>query len=56
MKYGGDVKSIYNNTNGDLVIKSDINGIEESAPISFYSEKNAFQKKSLINSLIKIIG
>ena len=54
MKYGGDVKSVYKNINGDVVIKSDINGIEESAPISFYNENNAVAKKSIINSKFTI--
>lgn len=36
MQYGGDVKQIKFNANGSLTVKSDINGIEETAPSSFY--------------------
>jgi SprB repeat len=47
MKYGGDVKDI-RLKNGRLIIKSDIDGIEETAPVSFYGNninlKNTAQK------------
>jgi len=39
MKYGGDVKKIKKNKNGSLIIQSDIDGLEETIPISYYKEK-----------------
>jgi gliding motility-associated-like protein len=36
MQYGGDVKTITKNKQGNLVIESDIEGIQQSTPISYY--------------------
>lgn len=36
MQYGGDVKQMKLTSNGSVLIKADINGIEETAPIGFY--------------------
>jgi gliding motility-associated-like protein len=36
MRYGGDVKSIRQDKNGQLIISSDIEGIIQSAPLCFY--------------------
>lgn len=36
MKYGGDVKSLKLKPGGQLAIRSDIDGIEETTPVSFY--------------------
>ncbi len=47
MKYGGDIKSIQNKLNGDIVIRSEINGIEETAPVSFYNEDNQLAKRNI---------
>jgi hypothetical protein len=38
MQYGGDVKKIKTNKAGNLIIDSEIEGIEQSAPISFYGD------------------
>ena len=38
MKYGGDIKSIRADKLGRLVISSDINGITESIPVSYYGD------------------
>jgi large repetitive protein len=43
MKFGGDVKSITTNSKGSLIIKSDIDGIEETIPVSYYGN-NILQK------------
>lgn len=43
MKYGGDVKKIVVEKNGNLVIKSAINEIIETSPISFSSSTNELQ-------------
>lgn len=40
MKYGGDIKSIKLDAAGKLLIRSDIDGIEETAPVSFYGNDN----------------
>lgn len=39
MKYGGDVKKIKKRKNGNLIIQSDIDGIEETLPLCYYKEK-----------------
>ena len=45
MKYGGDVKRIVINKNGNLVIQSAINEITETLPVSFSSTTNKLQLK-----------
>jgi opacity protein-like surface antigen len=48
MLYAGDVKKIKINKQGKLVIESDIDGIQQSTPITFYA-KPANEKKETIN-------
>jgi hypothetical protein len=56
MKYDGDVKSIVINKNGNLIIKSDIEGIEETIPLSYYGN-NVFEKSNIgVKTEYKIIG
>jgi hypothetical protein len=38
MQYGGDVKKIKTNKQGNLIIESDIDGIKQNTPITFYSQ------------------
>ncbi|MCX6188441.1 MAG: T9SS type A sorting domain-containing protein [Bacteroidetes bacterium] len=38
LKFSGDLKKIFIDSKGNLILKSDINGISESAPISYYSD------------------
>jgi gliding motility-associated-like protein len=38
MRYGGNVKSIETNSEGNLVIKSDIDGIIQSVPVCFFTD------------------
>jgi gliding motility-associated-like protein len=44
MRYGGDAKTIKTNKQGNLIIDSDIEGIEQSIPISFYNETTSEQR------------
>lgn len=37
LKYSGDVRSIEKNREADIIINSSINGIKETAPVSFYT-------------------
>jgi gliding motility-associated-like protein len=37
MQYGGDVTKIKTNKHGNLIIESDIDGIEETIPVSYYA-------------------
>jgi gliding motility-associated-like protein len=53
MKYGGDVKSIDINENGNLIVKSDINGIEETSPVSFYNDLSSNKETIKLDYLIK---
>ena len=39
-KYGGNVHSIKKDKSGNLVISSDIEGIKETAPVTFYQQAN----------------
>jgi SprB repeat len=39
LKYGGDVKIIKTDNNGNLIIRSDIDGISSSVPVNYYSER-----------------
>ncbi len=50
MKYGGDVKTIKINSKGNLIIKSDIDGIEETVPVSYYGEKLIANKTADVTS------
>lgn len=54
MKYGGDVKSIKLNKKGNLIIRSDIDGIEETLPVSYYGTQILLQKNSNINTTYEI--
>lgn len=38
LKYGGDVKSLRKDEKGNLVIRSDIDGVSMSIPVSYYGE------------------
>jgi gliding motility-associated-like protein len=40
MRYGGDMKSISKNERGELILLSDIDGIQETCPVSYYSDDN----------------
>jgi gliding motility-associated-like protein len=53
MKYGGDVKSIKKNEKGSLIVASDINGIEETLPISFYNNELNNKENIKVDYLIK---
>ena len=39
MKYGGDVNNIKTDSRGNLIIRSDIDCIEETIPVSYYADK-----------------
>ena len=39
LQYGGDVTGIKTNNKGELIIKSDIDGISTSIPVSYYGDK-----------------
>jgi SprB repeat len=56
MKYGGDVKMIMINSKGNLIIKSDIDGIEETLPISYYDDKITNKNVADFKSEYKING
>ena len=53
MKYGGDVKSIKINGKGNLLVKSDINGIEETLPVTYYNNVSNNKETVKVNYLIK---
>lgn len=40
MRYGGDVKKIGKDKNGNLVIRSDIDGVVETIPVCYYSKED----------------
>ena len=46
MRYGGDVKEINTNKQGNLVIASDIDGVEETIPVSYYASNTTDKIKT----------
>jgi hypothetical protein len=53
MRYAGDVRSIETDKEGNLIIKSDIDGIIQSAPVCFFSDTQNQNEKSGASYLIK---
>lgn len=56
MKYGGDIKSIKKDADGNLLVRSDINGITESIPVSYYGNMVLNKSMSEIKSAYTIAG
>ena len=56
MKWGGDVKNLEIKSDGSLVASSDVNGVVQTAPISFYGSQTADKAFSSIQSVYKIEG
>ncbi len=54
LKYGGDVKTIRTKDKGDLIIKSDIDGILTTAPITYYGDKPAYRNIGDIKSVFRV--
>jgi hypothetical protein len=50
LKYGGNVKTISTDNKGSLIVRSDIDGISSSIPISYYSDRLLNKTTSDINS------
>lgn len=46
MRYGGDVKNIQKNKNGNLQISSDIDTLQETAPLAWYGNKQNISNQS----------
>ncbi|HEX5651833.1 MAG TPA: hypothetical protein VFX58_02095, partial [Chitinophagaceae bacterium] len=45
-RLGGDIKEVLSNPDGSLLINSDINGILQTAPLSFYSNEEKLNETS----------
>lgn len=56
LKYGGDVKSIKADGRGNLFIKSDIEGIVSSMPVSYYGTELSKGKNNIVKSGYKLTG
>ncbi|HMK27820.1 MAG TPA: hypothetical protein VK483_17435, partial [Chitinophagaceae bacterium] len=58
MRYGGDVRSLRSDQEGNLTIRSDIGSIHQSSPVSFYSGKESNGKKISTSCSVKnnIVG
>ncbi len=56
MKYDGDVKNISVNSKGNLIVQSDIDGIEETIPVSYYGNEISAEKAGEINTGFKTDG
>ena len=54
MKFGGDVKKIKTDANGNLVIQSAIGGITETIPLSYYNEQKLNIHIADVKSIYKI--
>ncbi len=56
MKYGGDIISIKKDARGKLLVRSDINGIEESVPVSLYSGGAPGDRANTVTSSFTVSG
>ncbi len=58
MHYGGDVKRVKKDKNGNILITSDIDGITESVPFSFYGDTlaNILDDSKKVGSAFKLKG
>jgi hypothetical protein len=54
MKFGGDVKKIKTDANGNLIIQSAIDGIIETIPVSYYGETLGVKNTADVKSIYKI--
>ncbi|MFZ1528948.1 MAG: hypothetical protein WAT19_09360, partial [Ferruginibacter sp.] len=54
MRYDGDIKKIEVTKNGSLLIRSDIGSIEETIPVSYYSDKLLTAAKNEVLSVFVI--
>jgi hypothetical protein len=54
LKYDGDIKKIKEETDGSLIVSSDINGISTSVPISYYADGGLNKNTATIKSVYKI--
>lgn len=56
MRFGGDIKKLKLDKNGELVIKSDIDGISETIPVSYYGTQVMTGKTAEVITEYKISG
>ena len=56
LKYGGDVKKIKLDRNGNLIIKSDIDGIMTTVPVSYYGKQLMDTAKGTLKSAFQLVG
>ncbi len=56
LKYGGDVKSIKSDEKGNLIIRSDIDAISSTIPVSYYGEHLTAKPTAAIKSVYKVDG
>lgn len=56
LKYGGDIRSIKADGKGNLVIRSDIDGIVSSLPLSYYGDQLSKHITGTIKSFYKLSG
>jgi opacity protein-like surface antigen len=49
MNYGGDVKTITKNKQGNLIIESDVDGIQQSTPVTYYDYAQTSQQQTINN-------
>lgn len=54
LRFGGDIRSIKKDSKGNLVIRSDIDGISTSVPVSYYAEKLEHRQLPEIKTEFKI--
>lgn len=56
LKYGGDIQKIKTDRAGNLVVRSDIDGISSSVPIAYYGESLLNDAVRQINSVYHLSG
>ncbi|MBL0198996.1 MAG: T9SS type A sorting domain-containing protein [Chitinophagaceae bacterium] len=56
LKYGGDIKTIRTDNKGSLFIKSDIEGVVTSVPVSYYDGQDSKSISKNVKSFYKLTG
>ena len=56
MRYGGDVKKIRIRKDGNLQVSSDINGITETVPVSYYGNRPANKNIGEVETFFRLDG
>ncbi|MEO7312609.1 MAG: hypothetical protein ABIX01_19645 [Chitinophagaceae bacterium] len=54
MKFGGDVKKITTDSKGNLIISTDIGGIQQTVPVSYYGDRVNTKTSEVIHTVFAV--